>query len=461
MTKGVSPQKTTLSLYENIIKKTKIICMKFDKEFFLSLLISLCTGIGVGAVVGLYQFGLPYIVGAGNKVFESRTWWVILLNVITFILLSILNFIIIKNAKSVDSSGIIGINLSLKRGEEIPFKKEIPLMIANSYISSFALFPLGSEGPSITLAGKVASCVNKLFKVKDDENIKIAFGAGFGAAFISPLSGFFYAFEEELHKVDLKSFIRTIVTMLGLSSLIFFLNHHHSLSFSNLNYLPLENSFVLFLSFLLVIIVAPFFLFFIRRIKIFYMKHENNFFIKYRAFIFFLVMLILGYLIPEYLGGGDKIIQGALTIKSIYLLLLLLAFRIVLTSFIGNGKVTGGLIIPSLSFGALLGAMSSLVFENMNLMNDSYRAYIILLSMCMFFAFISEAPLTAITLFFSNLVYSTGSFNVFNKATFLGALLILATFLVTKVFNTIPLYDMLVETEEEFKLSTKTIQKSI
>ena len=31
MTKGVSPQKTTLSLYENIIKKTKIICMKFDK----------------------------------------------------------------------------------------------------------------------------------------------------------------------------------------------------------------------------------------------------------------------------------------------------------------------------------------------------------------------------------------------------------------------------------------------
>ena len=134
--------------------------MKFDNEFFKSLLISLLTGVGVGLVVGLYQFGLPYIIETGNRVFSSREWWMILLNVISFILLSILNFIIIKNARSVDSSGIISINLSLKRDEEIPYKKEIPLLIANSYISSFAGFPLGSEGPSITLAGKVASFIN-------------------------------------------------------------------------------------------------------------------------------------------------------------------------------------------------------------------------------------------------------------------------------------------------------------
>ena len=124
------------------IKGIEYFGMKFDKEFFISILISLCTGMGVGLVVGLYQFGLPYVVEAGNKVFASREWWVILLNVITFILLSILNFIIIKNARSVDSSGIIAINLSLKRDEDIPHKKEIPLMIANSYISSFAGFPL-------------------------------------------------------------------------------------------------------------------------------------------------------------------------------------------------------------------------------------------------------------------------------------------------------------------------------
>ena len=434
--------------------------MKFDNEFFKSLLISLLTGVGVGLVVGLYQFGLPYIIETGNRVFSSREWWMILLNVISFILLSILNFIIIKNARSVDSSGIISINLSLKRDEEIPYKKEIPLLIANSYISSFAGFPLGSEGPSITLAGKVASFINKIFKVKDDDNIKIAFGAGFGAAFISPISGFFYAFEEELHKVDFKNFIRVVVTMLGMSSLIFFLNHHHSLSFNELTFLPLENSFILFLSFILVLITAPIFLFFIRKIKIFYIKHDDNFFIKYRGFIFFLLMLILGYLIPDFLGGGDKIIQGSLEIKSIYILILILAFRLALTSIIGNGKVTGGLIIPSLSLGAILGAISSLTFENLFGLSDSFRAYIILLTMCMFFAFISEAPLTALTLFFVNLINSTETFFVFNKATFLGALLILATFLVTKVFSTLPLYDMLVETEEEFKLKEKNSLKA-
>ena len=166
-------------------------------------------------------------------------------------------------------------------------------------------------------------------------------------------------------------------------------------------------------------------------------------------------MLILGYTISDFLGGGDKIIQGSLEYKSIYLLLLLLAFRLALTSIIGNGKVTGGLIIPSLSLGALIGAISSLTFENLIGIDGDYRAYIILLTMCMFFAFISEAPLTALTLFFSNLMYSTGSFYIFNRASFLGALLIFSTFLVTKVFKNLPLYDMLVETEEEFKLGEK------
>lgn len=430
--------------------------MKFDKGFLKSLLISLITGVGVGLVVGIYQFFLPYISKYGSEVFASRKWWVILLNVLFIILLSLVNFIIIKNARSVDSSGIISINLSLRRDEEIPCKKEIPLMIANSYVSTYAQLPLGSEGPSITLAGKVAALVNKIFKVKDDDNIKIAFGAGFGAAFISPLSGFFYAFEEELHHIDLKSFIRTIVTMAGMFGLLVFLNHHHSLAFTDINYLPIENSLVLLFLFLIVILFAPIFLYIIRKIKIFYIKHEANFFVKYRGFFFFGLAIVLGYLFLPYLGAGDKIIQGALEIQSIYVLLLLLLFRTVLTSIIGNGKVTGGLIVPSLTLGALLGAISSLVFEKIGMVDASNRSYILLLAMCMFFAFISEAPLTAMTLFLSNLVYSTDNFYVFNRTTLLGIALIVMTYLVTKIFKTMPLYDMLVETEEEFKFLPKT-----
>lgn len=425
--------------------------MKFDKDFFKSLLISLITGVGVGLVVGVYQFFLPYISQYGSEMFSSRKWWVILLNVLLIIFLSFINFLIIKNARSVDSSGIISINLSLKRDEEIPCKKEVPLMILNSYISTYAQLPLGSEGPSITLAGKVAALVNKIFKVKDDENIKIAFGAGFGAAFISPLSGLFYSFEEELHKVDLKSFLRTVATILGMSSLIFFLNHHHSLSFGEIVFLPIQNSFALFFLFLIVILLAPFFLFLVRKVKVFYIKHEGNVLVKYRGFVFFGLAIILGYTLLPYLGAGDKIIQGSLEFKSIYLLLLLLLFRICLISIIGNGKVTGGLIVPALSIGVIAGAITSNVFENLGLVNGESRSYILLLSMCMFFAFISEAPLTAVTLFYSNLVYSSGSFNVFNKATALGVLLTIMTFLITKIFQTKPLYDMLVETEEEFK----------
>ena len=70
--------------------------------------------------------------------------------------------------------------------------------------------------------------------------------------------------------------------------------------------------------------------------------------------------------------------------------------------------------------------------------------------MCLFFAFISEAPITAVVLFFSNLVYSNESFNVFNYSTCFVILLIVIVFFITKIFNVKPLYDMLVDTQDEF-----------
>lgn len=420
-----------------------------NKKFFKSLLISLLTGLAVGLVVGLYQFILPYVVKFSNDVFASREWWVITLNAIGILFLGFLNFYILKLAPSIDSSGIIGLNLNIKRDEDIKCIKELPLMIVNSCASSYAMMPLGSEGPSITLAGKTAALINKLFKVNDKENVQIACGAGFGAAFISPLSGFFYSFEEELHKINLKTFLRAIVTMLGMFTLIVFLNHHHSMGFEELSMLNIEDSLVLIVAFLLIIIVALLYLFIVQKIKEFYLKHENNVVIKYRGFLFFALMIILGYTLTPLVGNGDKIISLSLTLNTWYVFILLILFRTLMTGMMGTGKVSGGLIIPSLAIGALVGGLSSLSLESMNPSLYDNREFIILLSMCMFFSFISEAPLTSITLFYSNLVYSTNSFNVFNKVTLLGAILIIMTYLAAKVINNTPLYDMLTEVQEK------------
>lgn len=417
------------------------------------LIVSLLTGLLIGVVVGIYQFILPYVTKGSEYMFNNHSWWMILLNIVIILMLSVLNFFIIKKASSVDSSGIIAINLALRHNEDISFKKEIPLMIINSSISTYAQLPLGSEGPSITLAGKCAALINHLFKVKDDDNIKIAFGAGFGGAFISPLSGFFYSFEEELHKVNLELILRTFITLVGMGAVIILLNSHHSLSFDYINYLPINEMYVLFITSLLIVIVAPVFLFIINSFKKFFNKYEDNFFVKYRSFIFFIVMIIFGYTIIPYLGGGDKIIDNSLLYESVYLIILILVFRIILTSIMGNGKVTGGLIVPSLCFGALVGSFSSLIFEKYFSLDTSYRSFIILASMCLFFAFISEAPITAVTLFFSNVVYSNNSFNVFNSSTYFVILLIIAIYFVTRIFKVKPLYDMLVDTQDDFNIN--------
>ena len=155
-------------------------------------------GLIVGLIVGLYQLGMGFVVKGATYLIKSN---LLILNIVFFvlvILLSFVNYFIIKFDKDIDGNGIVQLTKRLKNKEKVYKKAGIMTIILNSYVSSFCLMPLGAEAPSLVLASRIGDLGLQIFKIEDrEETNQVCLGAGFGCAFLSPLAGLTYMLEHD------------------------------------------------------------------------------------------------------------------------------------------------------------------------------------------------------------------------------------------------------------------------
>ena len=89
----------------------------------------------------------------------------------------------------------------------------------------------------------------------------------------------------------------------------------------------------------------------------------------------FLLVAVAGFFVPSSLGTGhgliEELLSGAGLWKSLILLLIL---RMVLLLLANNVGITGGLFVPSLAFGAILGALCGKALIFANLLPEEYYA---------------------------------------------------------------------------------------
>ena len=289
--------------------------------------------------------------------------------------------------------------------------KDIPGMIANSFASTFVGFPLGSEGPSVVIGGKIGKAYSDLFKREDDsEDIGIASGAGFGCAFLSPLAGLVYSFEESMHRVSWKLIIKGVIVSLSSFGVTFLINHHHLLEIETV--VPtygINNVAFIFVA-VLSLVVGLCFKHFIVFLKDKFNQFDNIKVVKYRGYLLFALMFILNVFLYSYMGAGSNIISSLSEWNNIALVIGILVFRFVLTSLSGAGKVTGGLVVPIMCLGALVGRIAVLLCGSMFEFDMECSEFVMLFSMVTTFTVITKAPMTSIVLVLSALVYSSSSF---------------------------------------------------
>ena len=330
--------------------------------------------------------------------------------------------------------------------------------LIGSLMSFFSGIPLGSEGPSVLIGTSVAHGLNPQ-KHGEATNREIMTGgacAGFAVATGSPLTAILFVLEE-VHR-------RITPSLLLISS-------SAALAATGVNYLLCEIfeinpilfgvgavvelqlpqiGYILLLALIVAVAVNVFDIAVLCSQK-FMEAHGSKFHPYARLLFVFLLTGIVGIFFPEALFGGRGIILGVLSgEKALYVILLLLAWRATMMLFTSTSGATGGIFVPTLAIGALVGALSANRLVAIG-MPEEFFGTMVLIAMCAFMGGSMRAPLTAAIFFIEATAQYTSVFYV--------AIVVFAVYLITNLFDREAFYDLVLDGME--KAQHKGIKRRI
>jgi H+/Cl- antiporter ClcA len=270
---------------------------------------------------------------------------------------------------------------------------------------------LGREGPSIQLGAVTAQGVSRfLGRTRMEERYLITSGAsaGLAAAFNAPLAGVMFSLEE-LHRnfsaVVLLPAMTAAMTSTFVSQLLF--GRALTFNFQSIPRVPLD---IHILYAILVAVLAGLcgviFNYGLLNIHRFYsLPVFKNLYMKITFAL--LCAGILGFILPQVLGGGNRLVDELAT-KSfpLQLLFALLIGKFIFTLISYGTGVPGGFFLPMLVLGALVGSICAWFLTASQLILPSHGANIIIIAMAAFFSGSVRAPITG-TVLISEM---TGSF---------------------------------------------------
>jgi len=261
---------------------------------------------------------------------------------------------------------------------------------------------LGREGPSIQLGGTVAQGLAERFNFTGSRRrLLIAGGAaaGLSAAFNAPIAATLFILEEVYHNFS------TLVWLISLTSAVV-ANFVSSEVFGltpvlHINYaqaLPLK-----YYGLLLVLGVGLGLLGFGYQWAT---LNSGEWYAKLRwlpsylnGIIPFLLVIPIGLMWPKSLGGGNQLILSfAKMTPLLWPLIGYFVLRFVFSTVSYGSGLPGGIFLPILTLGALLGGIGAQIFVAMGVLPSIFVANFMIYAMAGYFAGISKAPFTAILL---------------------------------------------------------------
>jgi H+/Cl- antiporter ClcA len=302
------------------------------------------------------------------------------LSPIGLILISILYFLSIYSIKiypAIRGSGVPQTKAYLNGIIKFNWKIEMPLKLF--FISALNLIGLsiGSAGPAIQIGGYIGT----IFNTKEDKKNTIFSGVSALGAFLgAPVTGILLAYEEFDSRFNIIDFLKLIL-MVGASYLvkvfIFGTTPLFNLYFDYTKFkvgnIILPTLFIIIFSIILGKLFRKFILNFGRIYK--------NDFLK---IIPFLLLFPILYYLPVIKGGGAIVVNSIISDINKYgflFLATLLIIKYLYTLLCATTSIPAGLIMPTISLGALIGA-TIWSFFNINVI---YLNFCIILGISVYF----------------------------------------------------------------------------
>ena len=391
--------------------------MKKDnkKNYILHILLPcLVYGSAGGILTGAVIFGFRVMTDWLNKIavvlYDAvcADLWLLPLFFLALAALAFLLSVILKWAPSANGGGI-PTAMGILRGI-VTFKwlRTFVGVIASSVITFFAGMPLCNDGPSVLIGASLGRGVNSLLGGKkgaawDRYVMTGCAGAGFAAATMSPLTAVFIALEE-IHKKFSPMLLMTVFSsvlsatattrlwgeLFKVDTAFFHFGEMPSLGLSDI-WLPVVLGCA-------VSLFAALFLLLARSINHLFINKLKRIPHFLQLTLVFVLCGAAGLWARDFIGGGHELIVH-INARSVVPLALLLIFclKFFLVPVANVSGATGGLFIPTLALGALIGALLAELFIAWGV-NPDYYKIIVVLSISGFMSAASRVPLSAIML---------------------------------------------------------------
>lgn len=113
--------------------------------------------------------------------------------------------------------------------------------------------------------------------------------------------------------------------------------------------------------------------------------------------VIFAVTAVIGFFVRDALGTGHGLVEQLFHTHTLwYILILVFLLRTILMMVANTAGITGGVFLPTLAFGAILGALCADGMIAMGVMDARYYTLVVVIGVASFLAAASRIPLTAV-----------------------------------------------------------------
>lgn len=435
---------------ENMNKKTdNLLELLVDKRrFSLRLLLEgLAVGLGAGISISVFRYLLagseilrPVIYHNLREALADGQWQWLALYILSFIIIAYLLKLIVAREPMCTGSGIPQIKGILQGDMSMRWFSVLWSKIIGGVLAIGAGMSLGREGPSVQIGACVGQGLSQTSRrTRFESRILMTAGAGAGlaAAFNAPLAGVIFGLEEMQKTISpalLLTGITASITAATVTEVVFGMSPVFSMGY--LLPLPLNLFDVLVAAGIVIGLLGRLFnialaysLDTYSRLGLSGMK---------KPLVPLTLAGILGFVLPEILGGGNLLVDSlVVTDYTIGFLCLLFVGKFLFTMICFGSGVPGGIFLPMLVLGAAGGAVLAKLLVLAGLLPAMYYADIIVFGMAAYFSSVVKSPVTGSIL----ILEMTGSFQ------HMLALLVvsLTAYVISDLTGGRPVYDELLD----------------
>lgn len=435
---------------ENMNKKTdNLLELLVDKKrFSLRLLIEgLAVGLGAGISISIFRYLLagseilrPVIYHNLGDALADGQWQWLALYILSFIIIAYLLKLIVAREPMCTGSGIPQIKGILQGDMSMRWFSVLWSKIIGGVLAIGAGMSLGREGPSVQIGACVGQGLSQTSRrTRFESRILMTAGAGAGlaAAFNAPLAGVIFGLEEMQKTISpalLLTGITASITAATVTEVVFGMSPVFSMGYL----LPLP------LNLFDVLVVAGIVIGLLGRLFNIALAYSLNTYSRLglsgmkKPLVPLALAGILGFVLPEILGGGNLLVDSlVVTDYTIGFLCLLFVGKFLFTMICFGSGVPGGIFLPMLVLGAAGGAVLAKLLVLAGLLPAMYYADIIVFGMAAYFSAVVKSPVTGSIL----ILEMTGSFQ------HMLALLVvsLTAYVISDLTGGRPVYDELLD----------------